>query len=123
MLFTQEYLFWGNAEGAESEILVPSNAQSPSQVGEIKKKRRKRNMWVITNNLLEQNFVHICSKDYKENFKFKLTKKFRLLDGDDNIYFEGLSDNINFDPLDDWGMPFYGCTTIEYYEDDKWVVL
>ncbi len=42
MLSTQEYLFWGNAEGAESEILVPSNAQSPSQVGEITKKEKEK---------------------------------------------------------------------------------
>jgi len=52
--------------------------------------------------------------------KDKCKHKFRLLDDDEEIYFEGLSGNSSsFDPLDEFGSGF-GCTDIQYFENGKW---
>jgi hypothetical protein len=55
-------------------------------------------------------------------------RRFRMLDGDDEVYYLGrLWDERDkrdiewFGPLDDFGRPFAGCTAIEYFEDGKWV--
>ena len=56
-------------------------------------------------------------------------KLFRLLDDDSIIYFEGIAEldkcdsEEGFDPLDDFGMPSYGCTEIQYKELDGWETL
>lgn len=51
----------------------------------------------------------------KEYWNYKGGKhKFRLLDDDGEIYFYGFSDNnSSFRPLD-WAMPQWGCTEIQY---------
>ncbi len=54
--------------------------------------------------------------------------RFRMLDGDGVVYYEGLflgdSDaEAAFGPLDDFGTPNAGCTSIEYWRDTKWEVL
>lgn len=45
-----------------------------------------------------------------------LGERFRMLDDDGNVYYEGriVGDYDGFEPLDDFGMPNAGCTTIEY---------
>jgi hypothetical protein len=46
-----------------------------------------------------------------------------MLDADGNLIYEGLSDNnSSFDPLDDFGQPNWGCTTIQYLnpKTKKW---
>jgi hypothetical protein len=50
---------------------------------------------------------------------------FRMKDGDDNIVYEGkmvLGDesDAEFSPLDDFGKPNYGCTSIEILKDGVW---
>ena len=56
-----------------------------------------------------------------EDCKQRCTHKFRMLDDDDTVYYEGYSNNSSsFAPLDDFGMPNAGCTDIQYYEDGKW---
>jgi len=41
--------------------------------------------------------------------------KFKLADDDGNVYCYGYSNNdSSFSPLDDFGMPNWGCTTIFY---------
>lgn len=50
---------------------------------------------------------------------------FRLKDDDGELYYSGrfLGDSLSgeaFAPLDDFGMPNAGCTTIEYYRAGKW---
>lgn len=48
------------------------------------------------------------------------TREFRLLDGDDNIYYTGLArPEAEFEPLDEFGTPNAGCTTIEYWDPNK----
>ena len=52
--------------------------------------------------------------------------KFRLKD-DGQVYYEGLCNDNNsqdaFAPLDDFGMPNAGCTSIEYFNNGSWEVL
>lgn len=59
-------------------------------------------------------------------------RKFRLLDDDDIVYYEGYyigpDNETEFAPLDDFGMPNSGCTSIQYREYDsdgvlQWVTL
>ena len=53
---------------------------------------------------------------------------FRLVDDDRTLVYEGrflgdaMSDDA-FGPLDDFGMPDAGCTSIEYRVDGRWEVL
>jgi len=57
----------------------------------------------------------------------RLKHKFRLKDGDGEIYYYGRSftcdDDDAFEPLDGFGMPNAGCTDIEYYNGETWEVL
>jgi len=64
------------------------------------------------------------------NFEFckKVCKfKFRMLDDDGIVYYEGYSSSKNsemaFDPLDDFGTPYAGATEIQYRENGKWETL
>ncbi len=59
----------------------------------------------------------------KERCNVICKHKFRLLDDDDIVYFEGRSsDSSSFAALD-WSMGQYGCTDIQYLEGKKWVSL
>ena len=63
-----------------------------------------------------------------EQCKRHCTHKFRMLDDDGNLYYEGYSDDCDgesaFDPLDDYGTPNAGCTEIQYKNGvGKWETL
>ena len=47
---------------------------------------------------------------------------FRMKDNDGTIYYHGeiYGDYDGFEPLDDYGMPNAGCTSIEYNEKGEW---
>jgi hypothetical protein len=50
----------------------------------------------------------------------ELTEKFRLLDDDGIVYYEGRSgDSSDFGPLDDFGMPNAGAARIQYWVAGK----
>jgi hypothetical protein len=44
----------------------------------------------------------------------ELTCAFKMFDDDGELYYEGRSKEIGFEPLDDFGMPNAGCTYIQY---------
>ena len=51
-------------------------------------------------------------------------KRFRMLDDDGEIYYEGfLVGGDEFAPLDDFGEPNAGCTCIQIFEDGQWKYL
>ena len=65
------------------------------------------------------------SEDYEEEIWRTYNKEvFRLLDDDENIYYYGrFLCNKSwgyrlFEPLDMFGLPYGGCTIIEYYSDE-----
>lgn len=66
-----------------------------------------------------ENFILDQKQEIPNRFKFK----FRPLDADGNIYFEGVaSRNDSFEPLDFFGTEF-GCTDLQYFENGKFVTL
>lgn len=90
-------------------------------------------MWKITRNMIdgrEANCKKYLAKDWSEEAVKKARKlyKFRLSDDDGEIYFYGVSTDCRseaaFRPLDEFGKPGYGCTNIEYKnENGHWELL
>ena len=78
----------------------------------------KRNQdWIITKDHLE-GVIYKTKNDFSNPKKFEIY--FELYDDDDNLYFEGYMTRALYDqgeaifaPLDDFGMPGYGCTYIK----------
>lgn len=64
---------------------------------------------------------------YGTNDSITLTQTFRLVchDGDEtDVMAEGMaSAGVDFEPLDDYGTPNWGCTGIEYLENGRWELL
>ena len=61
-----------------------------------------------------------------ETCKKLCKERFRMSDDDGEVYYYGWSnDSSSSDPLDDFGMPNAGCTTIEYldHEIQEWDTL
>jgi len=65
------------------------------------------------------------SEQLFNKLKSNVGDKFRMLDDDKNIYYEGrIIGNYNgFEPLDDFGQPNDGCVVIEYMKNSKWAPL
>jgi hypothetical protein len=59
-------------------------------------------------------------RDY-EGDGSELTCKFKMFDDDGVLYYSGRSREPGFEPLDDFGMPNAGATSIHYLIDGKWV--
>lgn len=53
--------------------------------------------------------------------------KFRMRDDDGELCYEGVGNCLTagegFEPLDDFGMPNAGCTSIEWFVQGRWEVL
>lgn len=80
-------------------------------------------MWRITEDLIDEGkAVGVYSRDYTDSKA--LPHRFRMVDGDGLIYYEGFSDDNNsFDPLDDFGKGNAGCTEIHYMSGGTWYQL
>ena len=82
-------------------------------------------MWTITNDLVDDGKkVGTASCNYDKAKAALLQHRFRLLDDDGEIYYEGLSDDCEseraFAPLDDFGQGYAGCTEIHYFTGGAW---
>lgn len=92
--------------------------------------------WTITKDLLanpkadpgtNENAVGLvgparAALTHTEIINHPQAKKFRLLDDDDVAYYEGvLVGDDEFAPLDDFGTPNAGCTSVEVWEHETWV--
>ena len=82
-------------------------------------------MWTITNDLVDDGKkAGTASVNYDETKAVLLKHRFRLLDDDGEIYYEGLSDDCDsqcaFAPLDDFGKGCAGCTEIHYFTGGAW---
>jgi hypothetical protein len=82
-------------------------------------------MWKITDDLIENGKkVGTSSCDFIEAKNIKLKHRFRLLDVDGEVYYEGLSDDCDsqraFAPLDDFGCGYAGCSEIHYLTNGAW---
>ena len=45
--------------------------------------------------------------------------KFRMLTDDDEVIYYGVCSEKSFDPLDHFGDPNYGCTNIQYLDEEE----
>ena len=82
-------------------------------------------MWTITNDLVDDGKkVGTSSCNFDEAKATLLSHRFRLLDDDGEVYYEGLSDDCDsegaFAPLDDFGQSYAGCTEIHYSDGHIW---
>lgn len=66
-----------------------------------------------------ENAMSMHSKDWNEaKAKQVGTVRFRMLDDDGDVYYYGvMTQDACFDPLDDFGAPNAGCTSIELFTD------
>lgn len=87
------------------------------------------NPWVITHDHLEGCKCFKASRKFSHDeqriLPTLLPVKFKLLDDDGIMYYSGRMKTHEFNPLDEYGEPHDGCTTIMYYNDDtkKWETL
>lgn len=86
-------------------------------------------MWIITHDFLNGGNEQYCavgasSCDYEDSKRELLRHQFRLHDDDGELYYEGFTDDANseraFDPLDDFGIGYAGCTEIRYLRNGRW---
>jgi len=81
-------------------------------------------MWRITHDCLANAPRNVRSQNWDQDRAERATERFRLLDDDRNVYFRGVcTPNVDFEPLDEYGMPDSGCTIIEFREGGRWVAL
>lgn len=89
-------------------------------------------MWVVDKSYIDNEDGCMDGKSYKPVVIMgpdgwhpgdKEIYHFQMFDDDDNLYYEGYSDRESFTPLDDFGMPNAGCTTIKYKHGNEWVIL
>jgi hypothetical protein len=91
--------------------------------------------WIITADVLEGTTVNITGpRDITPAHEAQLAAgegaQFRMKDDDGEIYFVGrfvgdANSEDAFGPLDDYGRPDSGCTSIEYFNPakEKWQAL
>ena len=82
-------------------------------------------MWKITKDFANSGKkIGTSSCNYDETKDALLKYRFRMLDDDGEIHYEGLSDDCDsqraFAPLDDFGMGYSGCTEIHYFDGQSW---
>jgi len=88
--------------------------------------------WIITRDRIadpaakpgtNSNAVGVCGPGSYEGDFTECVHKFRMLDDDGEVYYDGLCDSCDDEnalgPLDDFGEPNAGCTTIQYFVKGK----
>ncbi|MAG28119.1 hypothetical protein CMI47_21545 [Candidatus Pacearchaeota archaeon] len=78
--------------------------------------------WIITNDIIDKGKSNGLILTDGRGEKQRMEHRFRMLDGDGEVYFEGLiDDDSNFAPLDVWGIN-YGCTSMQFwnYDTQQW---
>jgi hypothetical protein len=79
--------------------------------------------WKITKAHLDcvNDSVGIRSRSWQDATEGQATLKFRMKDDDGFLYVSGVcTPETEFEPLDDYGMPGLGCTSLEFYERGEW---
>lgn len=86
--------------------------------------------WLITKDLSGETpeVVGVCGPGSATDEEISRLKSgeghtFRILDGDQEMYFQGRSSECDFSPLDDYGEPSHGATTIQYLDKGVWATL
>jgi hypothetical protein len=88
--------------------------------------------WIITKDIIEDGKCNgtmgpsNIAPEISDRLKKGEGTKFRLFDDDGELYAEGLQiegDSDGFGPLDDFGMPNWGCTDLKQFINGKWETL
>ena len=85
--------------------------------------------WIVTKDHLEDKTVEVIGpRTIKPETVEKLKKgegtPFRMYDDDGELYYSGrLIGGCEFDPLDHYGTPNAGCTSIKIFSEGKWVTV
>jgi hypothetical protein len=86
--------------------------------------------WIITQNILEHCPAKVIGpRSAPEALVKELTagagQPFRLFDDDGHLYYEGriVGRFEGFEPLDDYGQPNAGCTSIQLRTEKGWEVV
>ena len=91
--------------------------------------KRAKYCWIITGDSIDggRSKGVFGPYNYNSNLRQRLNegegRKFRMYDDDGELYFTGLYVGDDYDlfaPLDDYGQPAAGCTSIQYKLDGKW---
>ena len=72
--------------------------------------------WVITKDYIDNGNMVGMNGPNNNSGATENEGEFRMFDDDGEMYYGGKiwGDYDGFEPLDDFGMPFAGCTMIEY---------
>jgi hypothetical protein len=72
--------------------------------------------WIITDDYIDNGIEVGVTGPRNKSRNTENEGEFRMLDDDGELYYRGKiwGDYDGFEPLDDFGMPNAGCTTIEY---------
>jgi hypothetical protein len=86
--------------------------------------------WKITHDYLSEQYPEHGNAAGVEgprgcDVNMPMPYRFRLLDDDGVLCLEGVASRVEFDPLDDYGMPAFGCTEIQFFNpsNNEWEVL
>jgi len=77
-------------------------------------------MWIITKEEGREIIKPIMSRDWPDDTESQIKASkysFRMFDSEGVLWYEGVSDNKDFKPMDDFGGPNVGCTSIEYWNE------
>lgn len=81
-------------------------------------------MWKIDRDYLDGGDIDTCSRSWDDKLASTATVRFRMLDGDGQVYYGGrCTPEVEFQPLHDFGTPNAGCTTIQFRVDGRWQTL
>jgi len=71
-------------------------------------------MWKVTYDHFDQKPVLVRSSNWRDDVDTSDWIPFEMFDDDGNRMCAGLASEEDFGPLDDYGMPNWGCTYIKF---------
>lgn len=81
--------------------------------------------WRITQQFIDDpEALQERSIHYRPELEYRMTERWRCLDGDGGLYYEGIATpETDFEPLYDYCQPNAGCTEIQYLHNGEWKTL
>lgn len=81
--------------------------------------------WKVTKDFINDDDGALGIQGGNESLVSRKEGTWRMYDDDNNLYFEGkIYGNFSgFEPLDDFGLGGYGCTTMRYWKNNTWEIL
>lgn len=66
-----------------------------------------------------------CTLTAEQIINHPNARRFKMRDDDGEVYYEGyyIPNDNEFEPLDAFGTPNAGCTSMEYWDGQNWILL